>query len=149
MKSATRVAISTIGVYAGLLGAVHGYFETLQGNVAPSGIAIKAIGPPCQADKVWHACLPAITLVPNFLVAGILAIIISLTIVVWAAAFIQRKNGGLILILLSILMFLVGGGFIPFFTGIIAGVAGTRIKAPMAFSRTRLSGTALSFLAQL
>src|SRR5450756_1203311 len=91
MKSATRVAISTIGVYAGLLGAVHGYFETLQGNVAPSGIAIKAIGPPCQADKVWHACLPAITLVPNFLVAGILAIIISFTIVVWAAAFIQRK----------------------------------------------------------
>jgi hypothetical protein len=52
-------------------------------------------------------------------------------------------------ILLSILMFLVGGGFIPFFTGIIAGVAGTRINAPLAFSRTRLSGTALSFLAKL
>jgi hypothetical protein len=43
MKSATRIAASTLGVYAGLLGMEHGYFETLQGSVAPSGITINAI----------------------------------------------------------------------------------------------------------
>jgi len=149
MNRATRVAISTIGVYAGLLGAVHGTFVTLQGYIAPSGIGINAIGAPCQGDAVWHACLPAMTLIPNFLVTGILAIIISLIIVVWAAVFIQRKNSGLILILLSILMLLVGGGFIPAFTGIIAGVAGTRINSSFDFWRTRLSGSTLSFLAKL
>ena len=149
MNRATRVAISTIGVYAGLLGAVHGTLETLQGDIAPSGIGINAIGAPCQGDAVWHACLPAMTLISNFLVTGILAIIISLIIVVWAAVFIQRKNSGLILILLSILMLLVGGGFIPAFTGIIAGVAGTRINSSFGFWRTRLSGSARSFLAKL
>lgn len=149
MKSATRVATSTIGVYAGLLGAIHGYFETLQGNVVPGGIGINAIGAPCQGDVVWHACLPAMTIVPNFIVTGILAIIISLIIVVWAGVFIQRKNGGLILILLSILMLLVGGGFIPTFSGIVAGVAGTGINTPLVFWRTRLSGSALRSLAKL
>lgn len=149
MKSATRVATSTIGVYAGLLGAIHGYFETLQGNVVPGGIGINAIGAPCQGDVVWHACLPAMTIVPSFIVTGILAIIISLIIVVWAGVFIQRKNSGLILILLSILMLLVGGGFIPTFAGIVAGVAGTGINTPLVFWRTRLSGSALRSLAKL
>lgn len=72
-KSATRVAASALGVYVGLLGALHGYFEILQGDVAPDGLMINAIGPPCQPEEVGHACFPAMTLVPNFLVTGILA----------------------------------------------------------------------------
>lgn len=31
--STRRLVVSTAGVYAGLLGVEHGYFETLQGNV--------------------------------------------------------------------------------------------------------------------
>jgi len=146
---ATRITASIVGVYAGLLGAVHGYFEALQGDVAPGGIGINAIGAPCQGDVVWHACLPAVTIVPNFLVTGILAIVLSLIALVWATVFIERKNGGWVLILLSILMLLVGGGFIPTFAGIIAGVAGTRIKSPSTLFRTRLSNSALRFLAKL
>lgn len=148
MKSATRIAASTLGVYAGLLGIEHGVFETLQGDVAPSGLMINAIGAPCQADTVWHACFPAITLVPSFLVTGVLAVIFSLIALVWAATFIERKHGGLVLILLSIVMLLVGGGFIPTFISIIAGVAGTRINAPVNW-RARLSGSLMSFLAKL
>ena len=49
MRSATRIVASFIGIYAGLLGLEHGYFETLQGNVKPSSIVIGAIGSPCQA----------------------------------------------------------------------------------------------------
>jgi len=149
MNRATSVTASVIGGYAGLLGAAHGYFETLQGSVAPDGIGINAMGAPCQGDAVWHACLPAMTIIPNFLATGVLAILFSLVALVWAAGFIQREKGGLILILLSILMLLVGGGFVPTFAGIIAGVAGTRINAPLTFWRSRFAGRSLSFLAKL
>lgn len=123
-----RVAASTVGIYAGLLGAVHGYFEILQGNVAPDSFVINAIGTPCQADAVWHACLPAITMLPNFLIAGVLTLIISLIILTWAVAFIQRKRGGWILILLAVALLLAGGGFFPPFYGIVAGVIATQVK---------------------
>lgn len=46
MKSTMRIAASALGIYAGLLGMEHGVFETLQGNVAPNGIMINAIGVP-------------------------------------------------------------------------------------------------------
>jgi len=35
-------------------------------------------------------------IVPGFLVTGILAIIFDLIVTVWAAAFVQRKDGGAI-----------------------------------------------------
>jgi len=55
------------------------------------------------------------------------------------AMFIQRKNGGLTLILLSILMLLVGGGFIPPLFGIIAGVIGSYRKSKQGVCRDQFS----------
>src|SRR6266852_7467432 len=134
----TRVVASTLGILAGLLGLVHGYLETLQGNVAPSGVFILAMGPPCQANRVWHDCYPAMTIIPNFFVTGVLAIIVSLFIILWAVVFVQRKNGGLVLILLSIIQLLVGGGYISPILCFIAGVIGTRIKVPSTWWRVQL-----------
>lgn len=148
MNSATRIAVSILGVYAGLLGVVHGYFEILQGNIAPTRIGINAIGVPCQGEVVWHACLPAMTIIPNFLATGVLAIIFSFITIVWAVVFIPRKHGGLVLLLLSSVMLLVGGGFIPMLIGIIAGVSGNWINAPLTVWRTRFSGSVLSLLAK-
>jgi hypothetical protein len=128
-----------LGILAGLLGLVHGYLETRQGNAAPSGIFILAVGPPCQANKLWHACYPAMTFIPNFFVTGVLAIIVSLIIILWAAVFVQRKNGGYILILLSIIQFLVGGGYISPILGLVAGGIGTVIQAPLNCLRAHLS----------
>jgi hypothetical protein len=119
--SRTRAAASIVGVFAGLGGASHGPGEMLQGNVAPSGIMIEA-WPELTMTQ------PAMTIIPNFLITGILAIILGLIVAVWAAAFVQRKNGGLILILLSIIMLFVGGGMIPPMFGVAAGIIGTRIK---------------------
>ncbi len=149
MNRATRVATSTIGIYAGLLGALHGCFELMQGNIAPGGIGIHAIGTPCQADAVWHACLPAMTVVPNLVITGALAIIVSLIALVWAAKFIHAKNGGLILVLLSILMLLVGAGFIPPYAGILAGIVGGRINKPLPIQRIFRFGRIWNFLAKL
>jgi hypothetical protein len=82
---------------------------------------------------------PGITIVPNLLITGILAIIVSLIVIIWAVAFIKRKNGGRILILLSVIMLLVGGGIGPPVIGILAGVAGLGINAPLNWWRKRLS----------
>jgi hypothetical protein len=124
LVSTTRAAASIIGIVAGLIGIYHGYNETLQGNSAPSGIMINAIGPPCQGS----GCFPAMTVVPNFFVTGVLAIIMALIVLAWAAAMVDRKHGGVVLILLSIILLLVGGGFLPPALGIIAGVIRTRIR---------------------
>ncbi len=124
MVSTIRAAASILGIASGLIGAYHGYNETLQGSLAPSGIFINAIGPPCQGN----ACLPAMTIIPNFFYAGVLSIIVSLFILFKAVAFVQRKNSGLWMIGFSVLQLLVGGGFLPPLLGIASGIIMTRIK---------------------
>ena len=120
----TRVTASILGIFAGLGGGVfHGIGEILQGNVAPDGIYIQAY-PAMQAT----AGEPAITLVPNFLYTGILAIIMGILVTIWAGAFVGRKNGGWVLILLTIVMLLVGGGIVPVIIGVVGGIIGTRIN---------------------
>jgi hypothetical protein len=122
--STTRVAASALGIFAGLGGASHGLGEILQGNVAPGGLVIEA-----WPELTALQGEPAMTIVPSFLVTGILTVIFGLIVAVWAAKFVQRKNGGIILILLSIIMLLVGGGLFPPVFGVAAGVIGTRIKS--------------------
>ena len=149
MRKATRVAASLFGLFAGFGGPEHGYFEILQGNVRPDSLIIAAMGPPCDPEKVWNLCEPAMTVIPSFLVTGILATVIGLITMIWAAAFVQRKNGGIVLMLLSIALLLVGGGLFPPLIGIIAGVVATKINAPLARQPTHLSASVLRFFAKL
>jgi hypothetical protein len=122
--SKTRVAASAVGIFGGLGGASHGPGEILQGNIAPNGLVIEA-----WPELTALAGEPAMTIIPSFLVTGILTIIFGLIVAVWAAKFVHRKNGGLVLILLSIIMLLVGGGLFPPVFGVAAGIIGTRIKS--------------------
>jgi hypothetical protein len=145
MRRATRIVASAFGIFAGFGGPEHGYFEILQGHVKPDSLIISAIGPPCEPEKVWHLCEPAMTVIPSFLITGILASVFGLFTMVWAAFFIHRKHGGIVLISLSITLLLVGGGLVPPVIGVIAGVIGIRINAPLA----RHPGTVLRFLSKL
>ena len=130
MNNAIRVTASVLAAYAGLLGMEHGFFEIMQGNIPVDGLMIQAIGAPCQPEAVWHACFPALTVLPNMLITGLAAMVVGLSMLAWAVLFVSRKLGGLILIVLSILLLPFGGGFVPVFIGLIAGVAGTRINTP-------------------
>jgi hypothetical protein len=130
---------SALGAFAGFGGPEHGVFEIMQGNVRPESLMIVSMGPPCDPDQVWNACEPAMTVVPSFLVTGILSIFVGLVTMVWAGFFVRRKRDGLVLILLSIALLLVGGGLFPPLIGIVAGVVGTRIYAPVARRATGLS----------
>jgi|GEM_PF-4327135 len=81
LNSATRAVALTLGVLVGLAGIEHGFFELFQGNVTPSGIIIDAIGP---SRRVWgYGTECALTVIPNFFVTGILAIIFGLLVTIW------------------------------------------------------------------
>jgi hypothetical protein len=121
--SVINAVASILGVFAGVGGASHGPGEILQGNIAPSGIMIEA----------WPALTslggePAITLIPSFIVSGIVTVILGLAVTIWTATRIQSKNGALVLILLSLMMLFVGGGLIPPVFGVVAGIIGARVS---------------------
>jgi hypothetical protein len=145
--SATRIVASTIGVLVGLFGMEHGVLEILQGNVATSGLMIDAIGP---AQEIWPGAMePALTIVPNFLITGILAVIVGLLAVIWAVAFIDSKYGAWVFLLLCIVLLLVGGGSPPLAAGTIACLVATRIGKPLTWWRTHLSDRVQGVLAGL
>jgi hypothetical protein len=96
MNPATKIIVSTIGVLLSLAGLDHGFFEILQGSQPTKGLVIQAIGP---AQKMWHyGTEEAFSIVPNFLVTGILAILVSLAILVWSVRFIFGGGWGMFLL---------------------------------------------------
>jgi hypothetical protein len=149
MRRATRISATVLGLTAGVAGVEHGIFEVLQGNARPEGLMVSSIGPPCVPQLSWNQCEPAMTIIPSFLVTGILAIILGLIVTLWSAFFVQKKRGGLVLILLCIPLLLFGGGIFPPLIGAIAGALGTRIHKPLNPGGSRLSGGLLLFLAVL
>jgi membrane associated rhomboid family serine protease len=118
-------AVAILGVFAGLMGASHGPGEIFQGNVAPKGVYIMAwpqlVSSPLAGE-------PAVTVIPSFMVAGILTIIMACLLIAWAGTCLERKQGGLLLILLSLAMLAVGGGVVPPLFGIFVGVSATVIN---------------------
>ncbi|HEX6208422.1 MAG TPA: hypothetical protein VF058_08715 [Actinomycetota bacterium] len=124
---ATRIFASVVGTLAALAGIEHGVGEILQGSVPPESIVIES-WPASEAFEILGG-EPAMTVVPNLVATGILAIAVSVILGVWAVGFADRRRGGLVLILLSLLLFLVGGGFGPPLIGVIAGIAATGIGA--------------------
>jgi len=119
--SRLKTAAVILGVLSGLMGASHGPGEILQGNEAPKGIMIMA-WPQLASSPL--AGEPAVTVIPSFLLAGILTVIVASLLVVWAGTCLERKQGGLLLLLLSLAMLTVGGGVVPPLFGIAAGMVG-------------------------
>lgn len=147
MNRATRIIVTTLGILIALSGMNHGFFETLQGNTPTNGLIIKAIG---EEQMMWaYGGEEAFTIVPNYLLTGILAIIVSIGIIIWTVGFIHRKHGPIVFLLLSILLFLVGGGIgqIIFFS--LTFLLATRINKPLTFWRKVLPEPARKGLAKL
>jgi len=131
--SATRIIVTTIGVIFGIAGFNHGFFEFLQGNTPTDGLIIQAIG---EAHRFWPlGTEEAFTIVPNFLISGILSMVLGLTIVVWSLGFIHTRHGRTVFLALFILLFLVGGGIgqVAFF--LPAWALGTRMDNPLNWWR--------------
>lgn len=147
MQSATRVFVSTFGAFMALGGIEHGIGEILQGNVTSGGVMIQS-----WPESEFFRSLggePAMTLIPNLLVTGILAVLVSLALLLWSVLFVHRKRGGLVMILLSGAMLLVGGGIFPPIFSALVGVVATRIRSTLTWRRGRPSEGVRRFLARL
>lgn len=129
MNQATRNIVATVGVMLGIAGMNHGLFETLQGNNATDGLIIQAIG---DAQRMWtYGTEEAFTLIPNFLLTGMVTIVVSITIMIWSVGFVQKKYGPTVFILLFLLLFLTGGGIGQVVFFIPTWLASTRINKPL------------------
>ena len=133
MNKATKIIVATLGVIFGISGISHGFFEVLQGNAPTGGLFISSIG---EAQKMWpHGNEYAFTLIPNFLMTGIAAMMVGLAIIIWSLGFVHKKNGPTVFFLLFVLLLLVGGGVaqILFFPWI--WLVSTRINKPLVWWR--------------
>lgn len=146
--NATRVTATTIGVFFGLFSGVnHGFFELLQGNTPTNGPLFEAIG---EAQRFWPAGTePAFTIIPNFMITGILSIIVGLAIVVWSIWFLPGRHGRTVFLGLFILSFLVGGGIGQIFFFLPAWAFATRMGKPLTWWRKVLPRSSWPFLSRL
>ncbi len=140
---ATRIVVIAFAMLCGITGIIAGYFEILQGNVAPDGLIISTIGPEHSmwtTYSIYELMEPysALTIIPNFLLTGIASIIVSCLVIIWAVGFIHKKYGVIIFLFLSILQLLVGGAFVMDLA-IITGFTATRINKPLRWWRSHLS----------
>ena len=117
INKSTRNVVIAFALLCGLSGIIAGVFEIVQGNHPTDGLIISTIGPDFE---MWKSYTPsqlmdtysALTLIPNFLVTGILAIMASLMVILWSIFRIHKKSGPLVFLILSLLQFILGGSFV-------------------------------------
>jgi hypothetical protein len=145
--NATRVITTTVGVLFGFSGFNHGFFEFLQGNTPTPGLFIHAIG---EAHKFWElGTEDAFTIIPNFMISGLLSMILGLAIIVWSLWFIQSKYGRTVFLGLFILLFLSGGGIGQLAFFIPTWAFSTRMDKPLTWWKKVLPRKIWSFLSKL
>lgn len=104
---------------------IAGYFETLQGNVAPSGFIISTISPTYSmwdTYGIWDLwdTYSAVTVIPNFFLTGIMAILVSFLVIILLGITIFGVNDASLLDLLGVF---AAAMFIPLLLMIFGGFA--------------------------
>ena len=129
-----RIA-TTLGVLTGIGSIDHGLLECMQGFRPTPGLIVNALGPGYRWTVWKEGGEGALTLIPNFLITGIIATTLGLAMIVWALSFIDKPYGPTVFLLLGVASFLTGGGVaqVVLFT-LTWGVA-TRIRATLEFWR--------------
>lgn len=147
VNPAIKIIVATLGIIFGLGGIGHGFFEVLQGNTATNGYVIDAIG---EADRMWlHGNEPAFTIIPNFMVTGITAMLVGGAVIIWSAGFLHSKHASFVFLSLFILLFLIGGGIGQVIFFLIGWAMSTRIRKPLNWWRMVLPSGRRRFLAKL
>ncbi len=133
--SAIRVMVTTIGIICGIAGIEHSFFEILQGNVAAEIHLINgkpmiyAIG---ETNRFWqYGYEYAYTVIPNYLITGIIAMLFSVAVIICSAFFIEKKFGWLIFLILSVMQYLTGGGAAQIGLVVVLGIIAIGINKPL------------------
>lgn len=127
MNKATRTVVLAFGLVMAIAGFEHGLGELSQGNAGVNGLFIKSWG-----ESELFSVLegePALTVLPNMLASGISTILVSVAIAAWCLFFLKRRHSGPVLLSLSLILLLVGGGFAPPLMGILLGLAATKLNS--------------------
>ena len=130
LNKKTMITASVAGTLLGMAGIFnHGLFEILQGNFPTHGYFINAIG---EAHRYWiHGTETAFTVIHNFLITGIFAVITGLAVMIWSVKYIHIKRGTTIFLMLLILLTLVGGGIGYILVFLPTWAFATRINKPL------------------
>lgn len=119
----------TLGTLAGIMGIEHGLGEVLVGNRPTEGVFI--LSWPDSAFFEIMSGEPAMTMLPNYLLTGLLAILFSCVFLVVLMMSSRDGKAIAILFVLLLLMLLFGAGFGPPILGILAVLIGLKINSPL------------------
>jgi hypothetical protein len=119
-----RLYVTIQGVLVGLGGMIHGIAETLQGSRPTEGL--------------WLVSIGAFSLIPNYLATGIVAILVGACLLVWTIGAIHTQHGPTVFLILSITLFMVGGGVAQIVFFLIAWGVSTQIHQPLTWWRKTL-----------
>jgi hypothetical protein len=126
------VVASSLGVLAGIGSIDHGLLECMQGFHPAPGLIVNALGPGNNWTAWKQGGEGAFTLIPNFLVTGMVATLLGLLLIVWSARFLDRPRGPAAFLALSVASFLTGGGVAQVLLFTLAWAVATRIRGSLA-----------------
>lgn len=141
-RNATVITVRVLGVLAASTGIEHGLGEIRQGSVAPPAVVFESWPDVAAFDPLNGE--PAMSLIPNLLVSGVASVLVALALGAVACRHPHRSYSKRLLLGLSLLLLLVGGGFGPPLLGVLTGLLATRIDVRPA----RLPGPATRLAAR-
>jgi hypothetical protein len=124
--AATRTTVRVLGAVAALTGIEHGAGEVTQGWAAPPAVVFES-WPHVDAFDPLNG-EPAMSVVPNLAISGLLSIAVALLLGLTAFRA-DRAYVGARLIGLSLLLLLIGGGFGPPLLGALMGLLALRMNS--------------------
>ena len=134
-----KIVIICISCLCALSGIEHGFFEVLQGSIRTEIHNIEgrqfiyAIG---ESLRFWkYGYEYAYTIIPNYLITGIITICISIFLIYWSIMHIEKKLGWIIFIVLSILQYLTGGGAAQLGLAILIGIIASLVNRKFSILR--------------
>jgi hypothetical protein len=132
-----RLMASVFGALAGISNIQFGIIELLKGNVKPDNFMFISYNQ------------PALSIIPNYFITGILGVVFGLLFVIWSIFFVQIKRGGLIMNIIAVIQMLFGASMIRIPQEIIFGLIGTRINKPLKWWDKVLPSKSLNILSKL
>ena len=125
INQSTKLLVIIMGILTGLTGSMHGIAEILQGNKPTEGLVLAGVG--------------VLTVIPNYLCTGIVSTLLGAGVITWTITSVHKKSDPSVYLLLSILLFLTGGGIAITALFLITWGLATIINKPLIWWRKVLS----------
>lgn len=114
-----RAIAATFGALAGLSNLAYAATEVLERHARPTAVFFTLNGQ------------PAITVLPDMQLTGVIGLCLSLAFTLCAIFFTKRWQGGLAMLLIAFLQIPFGAGLVRLFQAMIYSLVGTRIDRPL------------------